>query len=682
MGRATDEAILRSHNTAKAKRREQKIVTWDGDAEAKAKVEREQWRFDCEGFLVNVMPKSFPLAFSQSHKDMIRKAQNIVLNGGRSADAMPRGSGKTTIAQGVFLWAILYGHKRYGAVIGNEADAADNILESIKTEIWLGDGIGKYFPKLQAYIQRGDGQSQKFRHLLNQDESPPMVKWSGNTMRLPSTPEAEGDEWSGAILQSCGITGKIRGMFVKLPGGTILRPDFVIVDDPQTRESAKSLSQINDRENTIAGDIMGLGGPNVQISAFMMTTVIYPNDLSCRFLDPTLHPEWFGSRVKMIEAWPDEKDGLWQDYGMLRKKAFREKRLPDDATAFYVEHREAMDAGAVVYWPERVFAGDVSALQHAMNLWLDSPNAFMAEYQNDPAIDTGGAPYIIDPIDVMDKVNGMPRLVVPDDAQIIASMTDINFSGLNTVVLGSTNNAIRFVVDHQTYPGNGVPLYDPKNTMAKSNNDQLAIARALDKHIPEIASARYVRNGKAVCPDLVLIDCGNWMDLVFRWCEANRHRFSCRLYPSRGRGYTKYKPTGLVGQPGDGFHVADWEKRGRVLVHNSDLWRMRAQKAFLLPAGVEGGCSLFGKTPTVHKQFADEVCAEVLEEYIEETSGGNQFFKYGRRVGVSNDKLDALVGAFVGSAYLGASETGLRKAIGGGVKKQKRKVRRVRALGI
>jgi hypothetical protein len=69
MGKATDEAILRSHNTAKAKRREQKIVAWDEDAEVKAKQEREQWRFDCEGFLVNVMPKSFPLAFSPSHKE-------------------------------------------------------------------------------------------------------------------------------------------------------------------------------------------------------------------------------------------------------------------------------------------------------------------------------------------------------------------------------------------------------------------------------------------------------------------------------------------------------------------------------------------------------------------------------------------------------------------------------------
>ncbi len=89
-----------------------------------------------------------------------------------------------------------------GAIIGNEADAAKNILESVKTDIWLSEEIGKYWPKLRAYIEKGDGQSQKYRHLLNSDAVAPLIKWGAELVRASSTPKSEGDEWSGAILNA------------------------------------------------------------------------------------------------------------------------------------------------------------------------------------------------------------------------------------------------------------------------------------------------------------------------------------------------------------------------------------------------------------------------------------------------------------------------------------------------
>ena len=578
----------------KEARKEAKVIEWDLATEAEARAEREPWRHDLVGFCKSVMPNSFPLEFGETHLEMLAKMQDVILNGGKSADAMPRGSGKTTCASAAFLWAVLYGHRKYGAVIGNEADAAKAILESVKTEVWLGTGIGKYWPKLQAYIAKGDGQSNKYRHLLNMDYSPPMIKWGADHIRFPTTPANEGDEWSGAVLHGCGITGRIRGMFIKLSDGYIMRPDFVLIDDPQTRESAKSVTQIDDRENTILGDIMGLSGPGKEISAFMAMTVIYPNDLACRFLDKSKHPTWRARKVPMIIKWPGALDTLWQDYDMLRKNAMREEKEPTLAWEFYEKNREAMDAGAEVYWSERKYRNDISALQHAMNLYFDDTNSFLAEYQNEPIQYTGGAPYIIEPMTVMESTNGRQRLSIPDDCTMLVSMTDINYSGLNTVVIASTNDAVRYIVDYQTYPGNGKPLYDPKDTLKKNQSDQVAIARALDVHIANMASARYMRKGKAISPDLVTIDCGNWLDLVFRWCDSNRHKFPTRVYPSRGRAYNKYRPSGVVGKPGDNWHVADWEKRGRVLVHNADEWRMRLQKSFLLPAGTKGRLTVFG----------------------------------------------------------------------------------------
>jgi phage terminase large subunit GpA-like protein len=78
-----------------------------------------------------------------------------------------------------------------------------------------------------------------------------------------------------------------------------------------------------------------------------------------------------------------------------------------------------------------------------------------------------------------------------------------------------------------------------------------------------------------------------------------------------------------------------------------------------VPNAVPGSVSLFGKLPHAHKTFADEICAEILDEYIEETDGGNVFYKWTNKVGVRNDKLDSTTMAFAGLSYMGASENKL-----------------------
>ena len=621
---------------------------------------REQWRYDLRGFLENIHPEAFSLAWSPAHLEVIAKMEHMILHGGSQAMALPRGTGKTTLATGATEWAVLYGHRKYGVVFASDQPGADNILDTIKSDIWLSPNLGKFWPKLRAYIDRGDGQAQKYRHLLNRDGSPPLIKWGTQKVVLPNTPKEEGDDWSGAIIQSKGLTGGVRGLFHAMPDGRRMRPDFGLIDDPQTKEVAKSVTQIESLESTIQGDIMGLAGAGKGFAVFMLMTVIKPNDLADRFLDSSIHPEWFAVRVPMIKKFPKEVDGLWEEYKMLRLEALTEGREPKEATEFYIANREAMDEGAEVYWEARKEDTDVSALQHAMNLRMKLGNEFLAEYQNEPIEQRGGKPYHIDEITVMQKVNSLPQLHIPSDHVHLVSFTDINYRGLNTVVVASTNDAVRKVVDYQIYPGGNQPLYDPKRYKDKSKTDAVAIANALDRHIRDIASRRYVRDGKGVSPDLVLIDCGNWMDLVFRWCETHRHYLgNGRIFPSRGMAYSKYRQTSVIGQPGDNWHVTEFKGRGRVLVHNADEWRMRAQKAFLLSSAVPGGVSLFGEKPTMHKHFADEICCEILDEYIELTEGGNQFFKWASKVGVPNDKLDALVGGFVGTSFLGASETGL-----------------------
>jgi hypothetical protein len=64
-------------------------------------------------------------------------------------------------------------------------------------------------------------------------------------------PTIPGSVASGRILTARGITAASRGMKHKRPDGTQQRPDFVLIDDPQTDESAATELQVNKRLGTI-----------------------------------------------------------------------------------------------------------------------------------------------------------------------------------------------------------------------------------------------------------------------------------------------------------------------------------------------------------------------------------------------------------------------------------------------
>jgi hypothetical protein len=74
---------------------------------------------------------------------------------------------------------------------------------------------------------------------------------------------------SGAVITTRGLDSAIRGVLV----GT-KRPDLVIIDDPETRDSARSGVQTDLRARTIEADLAGLGGPGKRLARVMLTTTI------------------------------------------------------------------------------------------------------------------------------------------------------------------------------------------------------------------------------------------------------------------------------------------------------------------------------------------------------------------------------------------------------------------------
>ena len=224
-------------------------------------VEDPDRKANCAGdfrrFCETYYPETFHLAWSNDHLKVIDKIETAVLKGGLFALAMPRGAGKSTLAEAAAQWALLYGHRAFVVLIGATEGAATEMLDSIKTELETNDLLHQDFPEVCHPIRALDGIANRCAGQLCDGERT-RIAWTANEIILLTI---SGSPASGAIVRVAGITGRVRGMKSKRPDGKTLRPSLVIVDDPQTTESAGSLEQTHKRVRILAGDILGLSGP-------------------------------------------------------------------------------------------------------------------------------------------------------------------------------------------------------------------------------------------------------------------------------------------------------------------------------------------------------------------------------------------------------------------------------------
>ena len=274
---------------------------------------KERGRRDLRTFCETYLRQRFPLAWSADHLVCIAKMQSAIIDGGQFAFAMPRGSGKTSLAEAGAIFALVYGHRKFVALVGASEDAAKEMLLSIKTEFEGNDLLEEDFPEvcypirsLEGINNRAGGQTL--------DGKRTQVAWTDTRACLPTVPTSPA---SGSRLRVAGITGRVRGMKATTADGDSIRPDLAIVDDPQTDDSATSPRQSEKREAILNGAILGLPGPKKKIAAFVPCTVIAPGDMADRTLDRQRNPVWQGERSRMVVAWPVNQD-LWDKYSDMR----------------------------------------------------------------------------------------------------------------------------------------------------------------------------------------------------------------------------------------------------------------------------------------------------------------------------------------------------------------------------
>ncbi|MFG0243639.1 MAG: terminase gpA endonuclease subunit [Phycisphaerales bacterium JB054] len=628
------------------------------DPDRKARAERD-FRFFCEAYF----PATFHLAWSPDHLKVVAKIEQAVLEGGLFAMAMPRGSGKTSLCEIACLWAMLYGHREFVTLIGSDEEHAAQMLDSIKAELENSDRLLDDFPEACFPIHALEGIHQRAAGQLYQGEQT-HIGWTAKEIVLPTIPDSRA---SGAIIRVAGITGRIRGMKHKRPDGHSVRPSLVLIDDPQTDESARSPSQCANRERILAGAILGLAGPGKKIAGLMTLTVVRPDDLADRLLDRDKHPQWQGERTKMVYSFPTNET-LWAEYARIRAEGLRADEGLGRATEFYREHREAMDEGAVVAWAQRFNHDELSAVQHAMNLKLQDEAAFWAEYQNEPLPEASALDEDLLTADqICAKLNGHERGEVPIGASALTMFIDVQAKCLFWLVAAWEEDFTGYVIDYGTEPDQRAAYFtlrDVRRTLgaaAPRAGLEGAVYAGLERLTEATLGREWRRDdGAMVRIDRCLID-ANWgqsSDVVYQFCRQSA--FSGVLLPSHGRyvGASSLPFSEYKRKRGDrvGLNwripVVTGKRAVRHVVFDTNYWKSFIQARLAVPMGDPGSLSLFGHKPERHHLLAEHLTSE----YRVKTQGrGRTVDEWKLRMaGIDNHWLDCLVGSAVAASLQGA----------------------------
>ena len=649
---------------------------------------KEACRLDFRKFCETYFAPVYSLEWSEDHLRAIEKIQQAVLKGGLFALAMSRGSGKSSLTETAAIWAMLYGHREFVMIIGASESAALEILDSIKTELEVNEELAKDFSEVTYPISCLEGIANRCAGQLYKGERT-RITWTANEIVLPTI---KGAASSGVIVRVAGITGRIRGMKYKKPDdGRTIRPEFVIIDDPQTSESAGSLEQTRKRVRVLAGDILGLAGPGKKISGIMPCTVIRPGDMAEQILDKSKHPEWNGERCKMLYQLPKNEE-LWNKYADLRADELRESGTFKKATEFYEANRAAMDEGAIVSWEARYNYDEISAIQHAMNLKLTDEAAFWAEYQNEPLPEDLGSDEQLTIDGIVNKLNGMSQRAVPIEVTHITMFIDVQKALLYFVVIAWADDFTGYVLDYGAWPDQKRRYFSlaDANPTLQSKHPRTGLEGCLYAGLKELTekylSMEFTRDdGATMRIERCLID-ANWgqsTEVVYQFCREAQ--YANIILPSHGKyigasskPMSEYKKTmgDLVGHNWRMPNIRG-KRAVRHVIFDTNYWKSFIASRFLTALGDRGCLSLWGRNPETHMLFAEHLTAE----YRVKTEGrGRKVEEWKMRPEAhDNHWLDGVVGSAVAASMCGCVLKGTDR-VNSGKSKEKIKLSNLQKL--
>ena len=523
-------------------------------------------------FLMTYFAGRYSLKFGPHHLRMIDDICNRARHGGRQAIAAPRGCGKSELVKGLLVYLVLAEWVRFPLAVAATDTLARRLFRDFRNKLSTNALLLRDFPEVCGPIKELDGAPQRAARQHIDGVLTEIVWTSRDYVRLPTV---AGSPFGGVKMCYFGLDAAFRG--INIDGD---RPDFVIVDDPETKESANSEPQIEGRGDTLDKDIAGLAGQTANLAIALLTTVQNAFCLSFQLTDRKIKPAWNGHRFGMVIKWPERMD-LWDEYISIRHA---NQTAGDEhgvgAIAYYLANKGDMDAGVEMlsdHFVEVEVDGSstvYSAIQQAFNKIADtSLSAYKSEYQNDPEPEEQAEVSSLTPGRVAGQLSRLTRGVITDDLAFSFVGIDIGKYKSHWVKIRMTRDAVLWITDYGVVETYGLTKF----------SSERATELAITSSLIEFADTDVFKDST---PTLTLVDSGDFTESIYEFCQqAGSPFFSSKGWSSdrfhQKKNTDEYKPF----LEAYAHSTIDSKRREIWLYHvNTEYWKKWGQERFLVDA--------------------------------------------------------------------------------------------------
>lgn len=643
----------------------------------------------CRNSLLNFNIHCFPNStglkpFGRVQEESIAHDEAVILNGGQLTKAEPRAYGKTSRGCNAAMWAVLYGYREMVPIFSANLEKSKNqIMARWKTELSANELLYWMFPELLWPIRRLENKSQRCASQTYNGELT-RVQWTADRIVLPYIPGVNG---AGSILVALPLKS-CRGATHATPDGTILRPDFCILDDVQKDEDADNQNTIRKLEDDIDHSVMMLGGHSQTMSVIMNCTVRKADDLSETYLRK---PSWKRVRYKMLakpatyekEFWLTEYADIRSDYDPESPED--QRRAQFESLRLYETKKSHADQGAEVTWDWAYAWNDrepteISAIQHAYNYLIDKgPSVFASECQNEPSVDTGGL-RILKSSEMCRRLSGYQRGVVPRECKVLSAFGDIHEQIHYWQVWAWESDFTGYLIDYGTFPDQRAKYFQhtmlpaPLEKYFPGRDEPATIVAGLDgmlfghddTNFVGILNREWMRSdGVPVRVEKMGIDAnGEYSKNIKQFVRT--HQSGSILYPSFGRGIrateppiSRWKRSKARSGQEEWIDTKDTPGDPIGTTFDANYWKTQFHKKIGLDDGSQGAIRFFvvndssGRPDeTFHRMLTDHCVAEKPKEAI---CGTRVVYEFPQKFKGDNHYYDCAVGSMVAASKSGIS---------------------------
>lgn len=616
---------------------------------------RARCKYDLRAACLTYFQPACYLGLSPYQEEMVAALQYVTLNGGKKSRAVRRGGLKSTLGRIDAAWGVLNGHRKFMVLVGATDPKSDEHRENLLKLMMTSTPLMEDFPELRLLYLKWKNPKKGIR--LDGEIITVTTKDERGCIVFPEIP---GIESSGAKIAAYSINSTdASGLATVDATGRTVRPDQLIFDDVQTPQSAKSYSMTIQRENAITTTFMGMAGLGETMAAVNLCTVREENDLSMRFCDREIHPDWDGRKYPVLIKEPKNKKP-WDEYAELLKQGATPEEGFAIATAFYVEHRTEMDEGAEVAWELDKEKGYVSALQWAMTIKIRQPAFFRAELQQEGNPPVGGQ-LQLSPDSLIKRLSRVQTGIVPTQSTYLTAFVDSSDHVLWWMVCAWRQDFSGWIVDCGTWPDQRSEHFRkedlpfPLEMKLPGKSWEEAFVHAHNELEQKLFTIWRTEDEQPRELDLCLKDWSDGDQSKLIESQVFASQFRTRIRPSKG--FAPKPGTKRLHQWGDDNDRqtgSNWvERRSKSPIHtqfDANAFKTLAVRRLLTTVGAPSAVLLPGTEEHRHTLLAEHFTAE---RAIPIKWGESTGIVWDELPGRDNDWFDCFVGNCVAASMLG-----------------------------